>query len=275
MGKDDDDAILSEDSMDSTVLGIVDRCRKEEDNFIKAKRPVRYSVKRRVEANLDTSDEEEKGEITSELRSRNRKTRILEPESEETKRAGLIYDLIKDDNESLEGNPPTVGEKEENERKTQGKEGPYKTIGRLGIEYGPPPENFKYEELNKMQVTEVGTLALDWISETNAIRGKSDLQGKSSGDMKSRLNKVREVIIVLMAKVREKGDPAYWRKKSDEFGIQSLSMERKLERLENDLDEHKLEVDSLMEENDGLIKEKEGLKKKAARNRKERERMVK
>ncbi|KMQ89155.1 hypothetical protein RF55_11242 [Lasius niger] len=65
-----------------------------------------------------------------------------------------------------------------------------------------------------------------------------------------------------MAKAREKGNPAYWRKKCDELGIQSLSSERKLERLENDLDEHKMEVDSLMKENDGLIKEKEGLIKR-------------
>lgn len=51
----EDDAILSEDSMDSVIVGIVDRCKKEEDSFIKAKRPVRCSVKRRAEANLDTT----------------------------------------------------------------------------------------------------------------------------------------------------------------------------------------------------------------------------
>lgn len=90
--------------------------------------------------------------------------------------------------------------------------------------------------------------------------------------MKSRLNKIRKVVLILMAKAREKGNPAYWRKKCDELGIQFLSSERKLERLENDLDEHKMEVDSLMEENDGLIKEKEGLIKRLNEKKEKRER---
>ncbi|KMQ89156.1 hypothetical protein RF55_11243 [Lasius niger] len=185
--KEDDyeDAIFSENSVDSLVLGIVERCRKEEEDVIKAKRPVRYSVKRRAEANLDTSSEEEEGKITTELRSRNRKTRILGPESGKPgkpKKNGSIYDLTKDEGDSIEGNPLTDDEgRERDEGGKTGKEGPYKTIGRLGIEYGPPPENFKYDELSKMQVMEVGTLALDWIFETNSIRGKSDIQGKSMG----------------------------------------------------------------------------------------------
>lgn len=47
-----------------------------------------------------------------------------------------------------------------------------------------------------------------------------------------------------------------------------------MERLENDLDEHKMEVDSLMEENDGLIKEKEELIKRLNEmEKRERERL--
>lgn len=159
-----EDAIFSENSVNSLVLGIVERCRKEEEDVIKAKRPVRYSVKRRAEANLDSSEEE--GKITTELRSRNRKTRILGPESGKPgkpKKTGPIYDLTKDEGDSIEGNPLTDDEgRERDEGGKTSKDGPYKTIGRLGIEYGPPPENFKYDELNKMQVMEVGTLSR-WI----------------------------------------------------------------------------------------------------------------
>lgn len=98
----------------------MDKCRKEDSVAIakkkedsaaitKVKKPIHPRIKRKAVTNLDTSDEEEEeGEITAELKSKNRKNRILDPELDESNDVE-ITDFFK------------------------------KKIGSYGIEFGPPP----------------------------------------------------------------------------------------------------------------------------------------
>src|SRR5580765_1216678 len=100
----------SVDSVDSLMAGIVDKCRKEDSVAItkekedsaaitKVKKPIRQRVKIKAVTNLDTSDEEEEaGEITAELKSKNRKNRILDPELDKNnERSKLVVDLTTKD----------------------------------------------------------------------------------------------------------------------------------------------------------------------------------
>lgn len=63
-----------------------------------------------------------------------------------------------------------------------------------------------------MTASDITALSTDWLSETNALRCKCNIQGKASGEM-SRLNQSKVLMRILCAKAKHNGDPAFWQKK--------------------------------------------------------------
>ncbi|KMQ89666.1 homeobox-leucine zipper protein hat5 isoform x1 [Lasius niger] len=91
------------------------------------------------------------------------------------------------------------------------------------------------------------------------MRGKSSFQGKISGYMKARINKAKDIIRLLTARVVEKGDATFWQNKCERLTVQLKAEEKKMEFTKKNLDKINSAYDNLLEENDALGKERDGL----------------
>lgn len=147
-----------------------------------------------------------------------------------------------------------------------------KVIGTSKIEFGEEPDLCRNGDYRNM--TALGTLALDWLRESEEIRRKCGrIQGSLSGKMKIRLQGLMDIVRALTAKAEEKGDPKFWKAKNSELATQ-LNLSRKLEvkykkelgvtkakakKLEEDLvqaaDKERIKKSNSMEEDRGKRKD--------------------
>lgn len=169
------------------------------------------------------------------------------------KRSEDIFDSIDLTNE----NAARSEEREENEVTPKKKK-----IGMLGIEYGPPPEEFEDEGIATMTASAMAALAIDWLLEANAMRGTSNFQGKISEDMKARMNKAIVITRLLLAKAEEKGDASFWQMKYERTVVDSKVKDKKIEHITKSHDELNSAYDSILEEIDVLEKERIGLQER-------------
>lgn len=82
-------------------------------------------------------------------------------------------------------------------------------------------------DMVSMAASALGASGVKWIDEIEAYRLKStNLQGAVSGGIKSRLAKLKNVVLTLVGKAEEKDDPSYLRMRTFELTRQLKELQR-------------------------------------------------
>lgn len=124
-----------------------------------------------------------------------------------------------------------------------------KVVGIPEIEFGEEPELYRNSDYKDMPASALGSLALDWLKESEDIRKKCGrIQGSLSNRLKTRLQGLMGIVRAFIVKAEEKGDPKFWKVKNAELSTQ-LNVSKKVEiKCRKELVEMKSKVKSLEEE---------------------------
>lgn len=104
-----------------------------------------------------------------------------------------------------------------------------KVVGTPEIEFGEEPDIYRHRDYKDMPSSDLGTLASDWLRESEEIRTKcARIQGPLSSKLKARLQGLMGIVRAFILKTKEKGDPKFWKAKNSELSIQ-LNVSKKME----------------------------------------------
>lgn len=100
----------------------------------------------------------------------------------------------------------------------------------------PPTDLAGNLALKNKPTSTVAKIALKWLEEIDLLRAKcGKLQSNISGQMKRRINIVKEVVQILSIRAESTGEEAYIKKQNSDLNIQLRALHREEARLKNAL----------------------------------------
>lgn len=121
---------------------------------------------------------------------------------------------------------------------------------------GRVDEEIDVKLLKTMTASDIGNQIIDYAQDFDVIRAKSkNIQGTLSGEMRKRINYVKEAVRTLQEKADEKGDPQILRQKIDDLKKEIKEGKREEERRDRELSEMKDIIKKLKDENRSMKEE--------------------
>ncbi|KAL0098769.1 hypothetical protein PUN28_020725 [Cardiocondyla obscurior] len=108
----------------------------------------------------------------------------------------------------------------------------------------------------------MGEKAMEWIHEVDTSRAKSkNLQGRTLGAMKNRLNGIKTIVEKLMEKASDLGDPAYLRQQNGELKKENKELKNKIKNLSKDIEKLQNQMSTLSKHMEYISEENIKIKK--------------
>ncbi|XP_029177073.1 uncharacterized protein LOC114945152 [Nylanderia fulva] len=96
-----------------------------------------------------------------------------------------------------------------------------------------------------MTVNDASVAAVEWLEDIDTIRVRSSYQGALSGQIRRRVEIVKETIRLLAEKLEDTGDPAYLRRRNAELLAELTTTKREFAKMKRDIEDLKRKVQDL------------------------------
>ncbi|XP_029177649.1 uncharacterized protein LOC114945560 [Nylanderia fulva] len=126
-----------------------------------------------------------------------------------------------------------------------------RSIGEPTIEQRLRPLPLNVEELYSAPISEVRASAIEWLNDIDTIRINSNYQGALSGQIRKRVNVIKEILRVLGEKIEDTGDPSYLRRRNSELAAELAASKRETAKLRRDVQDLQKIVGDLKKAIDG------------------------
>lgn len=102
------------------------------------------------------------------------------------------------------------------------------------------------DDMVSMAASSLGVMGIEWLDELDVFRAKSlNIKGEVSGGMKTRYNKLKEVITTLVGKAEASGDPSYLRMRTTELTLELRELKGKYDKIMVELQDSKKRIKDL------------------------------
>lgn len=96
-----------------------------------------------------------------------------------------------------------------------------------------------------MTVNDASVAAVEWLEDIDTIRSRSSYQGALSGQIRRRVDIIKETIKLLAEKLEDTGDPAYLRRRNAELLAELTASKRESAKMKKDIEDLKRKVQDL------------------------------
>lgn len=179
-----------------------------------------------IDYKMSTEDEEEEEEVVpAKNRRKMRKRRVIySVEGDELESAVEMADSTSQSESAAKRKISTPDSTPEKKKKKKCRS-PSSEPERMATRSSDP--NVGEVGMDVLSAASLGIKINEWADEIEEMRGKSkNLQGKVSGLMKIKINRIKEAVISLVMKAEAVGDPTFLRMRNKELDIKLKNMEK-------------------------------------------------